>query len=355
MARSALTSPITQELTRLPPPGIIGARAEEIGESRIGVQDGSDGAKNVTRTFRVFTKGKWDNPIQTIANMGSANGGLNRGSIFPTSGGWGDGTYVLYYFTILNHLDGTNIWIVQATYVPNYVIGIQRTKWNFDIEQSMETKHVLTDRDGKGIGFPQFVRTRSEFAKFATSPLDRENVYLNLTSGTNPYDPKLPRYMTGADVPMRASTITFTKVINGWDLNAVQGALNGKGLINGDELIVDTTAQQNKVSFAPAPPPTDVWGGIAMLSGVSVRSIVNPNGGLFPAYQIQITIKINPDGWQLRRFVMYRNSEEGTESPVRWRSAGEIDGYAHEQNEVVMERYHLNDPISLSAILGAFT
>lgn len=366
MRLTPVRAPIITEIINLRPGGYVGPWAVEIGQSRLGLQDGYEGAKNVTRTFRVFTEHMFDNPIVTITTLPTRNGGVENGSQFPTTGGWGDGSYLLYYFTILDHLDGTNVWILQATYAPGYITGLAQSLWNFDIETSLETQHVMTDRDGKGIGPPRFVSVANtpQTAQFYASNIDPKvaTAQLVLANGTNPFEATLPRYIVGADVPRRSSTIVLTKVINGFQLNAVWAAMNLKGLINSDDVYAYTTAEPSFQTFAYAPPEGDPWGGTVMIAGVSVRSVVNMDGGTTPQYQVTFSLKYDPDGWQHERVIMH-SFDNDFEAPVRWVGAGSVPGNIvngvqlyvnHEDNEVVKERYHINDPIPISQIIGNF-
>src|SRR3990172_473417 len=157
------------------PPGQLPPYAEEIQESRIGLTTGLDGASNVTRQFRVYTAKAFDNPVITIERLSTLLGGEKTGNTYPRRSGleftpghyWGDGSYVLYNWTILDHWPVTNIWVLQANYVPSYVAAIPRAAWTFRISSSLETEKIFTEKpwyndagilvSGRGIGGPRYI------------------------------------------------------------------------------------------------------------------------------------------------------------------------------------------------------
>lgn len=344
MPISSVVSPIVPTVDRPIPIGFQGAYAEEIAESRIGLQTGMLGAQNVTRIWRVYTTLKTDNPVATMETLSAKLGGVKVGSVFPKSGGWGDGSFVLQYFTILDHWMGTRVWTIQGNYVPSYIASLPTTLWSFNIQSSLETQKVFTDRNGKGIGAPRYIAVNPTTVTpdFTATSLDPRNptVYLALAGGgTDPTVLNLPRFMVGADAPKRSSAISFTKTIDSFlhRYQAVQSALNAKRNINNDDVIVATTS--GSISFVSG----DNGLGTMLLQDVILAEIPNPGGGITPSFRVTINLKYDPDRWQ-HHLTHTHKFDDGTEAPIIQVATGEL----------VDEEFIINGETSISGILGAF-
>jgi hypothetical protein len=337
------------------PPAHQGAFAEEVGESRIGLQTGFLGASNVTRIFRVYTASRSDNPVQTIENLFTRNGGLKIGSTFPTTGGWGDGSYVLFNFTILDHWIGTNVWILQANYVPSYIAAIPTEQWTMQIQSSLETEHVFTDLDGKGIGTPRYLPYSSSTpSSFTATNINRDPPTVSLElpgGGTDEQSPLLPRFLVGTDRPKRTSVVSISKTISSLlpYLPALRAAMNSQKSVNSDSVTIATTA--GPVSLVDR---TGI--GTLMLMDVLATPIENQTGGLVPSYRISMTLKYDPGfrmrfserderylaPWQYHRVHMHKWVDDGTESPVL------------KDGRPIVESFKINGETSLTDIIGGF-
>jgi hypothetical protein len=362
--------PLVQPVIRPIPKGFAGAYAEEVSESRIGLQTGMLGAQNATRTWRVYTASPGDNPIITMENLPSAHGGVSIGSTFPTTSGWGDGSFVLQYFTILDHWPGTPVWILQGTYVPSYLASLPNSlMWTFRISSSLEAKRLFVeipwaDDDGnlvvgRGIGAPRYVprpellhetintippkriSVTNPAARFTAISLDPKygTATVQLPDGSdNPRNPTLPRFMVGADVPTPSSVLTLTKKISKWDMNAVIGALNSVGKINADEFSVLTSSGQ--IVFANR--PDNPYLGQMLFQDLQLDPIVNDEGGGEPAFQVTLTFGFSKTGWQ--HSIQHTHKwDDSTESQIR------DDG-----GNVINETFHIVDPTFLSSVVSAF-
>lgn len=336
------------------PPGYTGAYAEETAESRIGLASGIYGAQNVTRTWRVYTALPTDNPIWTIGRLSSAYGGETVGTPFPTDGEWGDGSYVLLFFTILDHWTGTNVWTIQGHYGPSYLTTFQSQAWNFSLRGTLETERVFTalptrdenniEHPGKAIGAPRYEAIPGPTGSFGASAPDGKQVALRLASGTDPTLWSLPRYATGADRPKRLSNLTLWKTIPGWNFAAVSAAMNAQRLLNSDTFSTLTTSGRvtwvdlsanglRKMMFtdiAVDPVPTDQ-------SGLPQR---DPG----PAFRVTLNFKFNPDGWDYVLRHMHKFEDGGYEAPIFLQGA----------TDPIDETFILQGDTSLSGIVDAF-
>jgi hypothetical protein len=350
---------MAQQTPRTRPPNAAGPFAEETADSRIGLQTGLSGAENVTRKWRVYTVSPIDNPVATITVLEAKDGGVALGDRFPKFNNWGDGTYVLYYFTIVDHWPGTNVWTLMGHYVPSYVTTFATTLWTINIQSSLETVRVYTDRNGKGIGIPRYLTATNNVANFQTRSLNRGTVGLVLAGTTqgapdfgDPFAANLPRHIVGADVPKRTSTIVLRKVISSWRWAAAQQALNAKRFVNSDRFFVHTTSLPRPLYIAND--PGTVLFQDLILEDVPVGTPTTDTGvGLSrvtdgPSFRVTMVFKYDPDGWQLNLPHMHR-WDDGTESPVT-----RITG--NPGNEpVVEEEFEVVGETSLSALVGAFT
>jgi hypothetical protein len=344
-----MVSSIVQPVLVSIPPGFKGAYAEEIAMSRIGLQSGMLGAQNVTRTWRVYCNNTTDNPIAVMEGLASRYGGVQVGSVFPNTGGWGNSSYVLQYFTILDHWIGTRVWTLQGNYVPSYVTSLPSTAWNFRIQSSLQTQKVYADLNKKGIGAPRYnpttsidpLRVATVANAFAKKPADA-TVYLALAGGgSDVFSKTLPRYLVGADVPLRTSIVTFSKTIGGFAfyLPAVQAALNAKRNINSDAVRVLTTSASSEITFV-----NDTDGiGKMLMRDVVLDPIENASTGGVPAFRVTITLEYNPDGWQHHLTHTYK-FDDGIEAPIQPLGGG-----------FASEEFIINGATSLSGILGAFS
>lgn len=335
--------------------------AEETDESRIGIQSGMLGADNVTRTFRVYTTKRQDNPIQAMElQIQRLRGGAMVGDRFPTTDGWGDGSYVLFNWTILAHHPGTNVWILQARYVPSYVTGRSTQLWSYRSKSSLESYLVYSDLDGKGIGLPKYVSYTSDTpSSFTTVNMDRGATPIKLAlagGGSDPFNKNLPRYSTGAERYRRTTVIVISKTLDNldgyWD-PYVTAIRNAKAVNQArDQVIIYTTARTNGViELLDANNP----GGMVLLQDIDLEPIVNEGGGSVPSYRVTITLKHDPgytigegddarwySGFQEHRQHMMTDKEFGTESPVLF------DG------KPIIESWRVNDEANLSSIIGGF-
>ncbi len=340
-------------------PNTGSAYAEETGDSRIGLQTGMLGAGNVTRTFRVYnpSSAPGQNPVYTLENLSSALGGVRAGEIFPMSDKWGDGSYVVQFFTIVDHWPCTRVWIVRAHYVPSYLAGFPMSLWTPIIRSGLESERILVDLDGKGIGAPKYRPVSSGGSHKAVSPDHPEvglvQAFTDLQSA--------PRYMVGADRPKRTSTLTITKIVETWRLSALASVVQSKKWVNTDDFVVNTV--WGPIKYADAPPPGDendpsTWGrGIVLFDDFTLEPTPRDNstvqlppqpigpgtitGG--PAARLTMTFKIDPDGWQHSLRHMYK-WDDGTESPIQDTNGQYID-----------ERFRRVGETSLTALVGAFT
>lgn len=347
---TAVVSPIVQPVFFPIPPGFKGAYAEEIAMSRIGLQSGMLGAQNVTRTWRVYCNTTTDNPIAVMEGLSTRYGGVRVGSTFPTTGGWGDGTYVLQYFTIIDHWIGSRVWTIQGNYTPGYA-SVSSAAWSFRIQSSLQTHKVYADLNKKGIGAPKYVAVKSTDPYIATatnafaSKPENKTVYLALAGGgSEAFDASLPRYLVGADVPMRTSAVTFWKTIpNYWQkAAAIHSALNAKRNINSDAVWVLTTSSLAKIQFA-----NDSDGiGKMLMRDVVLDPVENASTGGVPAFRVMITMDYNPDGWQHHLTHTYKFKDgdaEGLEAPIQASSGG-----------FVSEEFVINGATSFTGIMDAF-
>ena len=357
------------------PPGTIPPYAEEIQESRIGLTTGMDGASNVTRQFRVYTAKAGDNPVYTMEHLSSALGGERTGSFYPTRPPgvpftpghfWGDGTYVLYNWTILDHWAGTNVWVLQANYVPSYVAGIERVAWTFRISSSLESEKSYTEIPwyddagnlikGRGIGAPRYVSYRGGTLFTATSlvPTDTGNgqhASLQLADGgANPYDASLPRHHTGADIPTRAAVLTIQKKVLSWPHTAAIQAISYLGYVNEDDFVVFTTSLFNggliTFAYAPTDPITgnpSPFLGQMLFSDLQIEPIIGEEGSVEPSFMVTMQFRFKQQGWQHKLTHTYEWKDDGAFSPIR-----DVNG------NVIEETFHVVSPTSLSTVIGAF-
>jgi hypothetical protein len=344
-----MVSPIVPPILAPIPPGYKGAYAEEIAMSRIGLQSGMLGAQNVTRTWRVYCNASTDNPIAVMEGLPSRYGGVQVGARFPTTGGWGDGTFVLQYFTIVDHWMGTRVWTIQGNYVPSYVGQLLTPAWSFRIQSSLQTHKVYADLNEKGIGAPKYnainPTTETPIATatnaFAKKSADA-TIYLALAGGgSDPFAENLPRYLVGADVPLRTSTVTFWKTIPSYlqKAAAIHAALNAKRNINSDAVQVLTTSSSGKITFV-----NDSDGiGKMLMRDIVLDPIENSASGGVPSFRVTIAMEYNPDGWQHHLTHTYK-FDDGVEAPIRDGGGG-----------FVSEEFKINGETSLSAIMGAFS
>ena len=336
----SLISPIVPPILVPIPPGFKGAYAEEIAMTRIGLQSGMLGAQNVTRTWRVYCNNTTDNPIAVMEGLSSRYGGVQIGTRFPTTGGWGDGSYVLQYFTIVDHWIGSRVWTLQGNYVPSYVTSLPSLAWNFRIQSSLQTHKVYTDRNGKGIGAPKYVPIASGLGDFHATNINPRigTLDLVLAGGETDYTSNLlPRYLVGADVPMRTSTVTFWKTIPSYlqKAAAIHAAMNAKRNINSDAVQILTTSSSGKITFVNN---SDGIGKMLMRD-VVLDPIENAGVGGFPSFRVTITMEYNPDGWQHHLTHTYK-FDDGVEAPI-------IDG----GGDFVSEEFIINGETSLTAIM----
>ena len=350
MPLTPVTSEIIPAVPHPIPGGLKGAYAEETAESRIGLQSGMLGAQNVTRQWRVYTAKNSDNPIVTMEGLSSRYGGVVVGSPFPTTGGWGDGSFILSYFTIVDHGVGTRVWTLQGNYVPSYLTGLPGVGWSFAIQSSIETKKIYQtiERDvdgnpiGKGIGLPLYslwslVGSPPPVAFKVTSPLLGELDVFLPGGGTDPTDNKIPRFATGVDAPARVSTVIFSKTIRSFQtaLPAIHAVLNAKRFVNSDDIVVRTTS--GEISFFTNTP------GKVLLAGVEIQEAQNQEQGLTPYFRVTIGLKYNPDGWQ-HKLVHAKKLDDGTLAPIRSVSTGKF----------IEETFQITGETSISGLLGAF-
>lgn len=341
------------QTTRPPAPRRRPPYAEEVAESRIGLTTGIYGAQNVTRTWRVYCSSATANPVQTILNLSSKDGGVKIGELFPKSGGWGDGTYVLLYFTIIDHWIGTSVWVLQGHYGPSYLTGFASTLWEFNIRGSLQAERVFTTlsyMDGnqpvasKNIGPPRYKQVTSGTAgAFTAQHPERGTVYLAIADGGNdPTAAKLPRFTKGADAPARVSTINLWKTIPTWRYAAVSSAMNNKRYVNSDSVIVQTTS--GTITWVNA----NDGRGTLLMDDISVDPISpsqqpgQPLAGDGPAFRVGITLKFDPDGWQHYERHMYR-WDDGTESQI-----------VNSEGNFINEEFRVVGETSFTALLGAF-
>ena len=352
------------------PPGQLPPYAEEIQESRIGMTTGLDGASNVTRQFRVYTAKALDNPVVTIERLASALGGERTGNTYPRRSGseftpghyWGDGSYVLYNWTILDHWPGTNVWVLQANYVPSYVAAIPRAAWTFRISSSLETEKVFVEKpwyndagtlvSGRGIGGPRYIpydnTGPNTAAHFSAVSLARPGVPADLqlpSGGDDPRLASLPRYHIGADVPVRASVLTITKRIPAWNHAAAIQAINYLGHVNEDDVGIWTTSLYNGGLIFFAEAPTNRFLGIMLYSDLQIEPIIGEEGSVEPAFQVTMQFRIKPEGWQRKLIHTHEWKDDGVSAPVT-----EVAN----NNRIVEETFHIGDPAFLSVVIGAF-
>jgi hypothetical protein len=378
---TALTAPIIEPtaLTRVPvsetrPPGDTGPWAEETSDSRIGIQSGLDGAKNVTRTMRVFTANPGDNPIQTIESLPPTRGGFTTLSRFPTAGGWGDGSYVCYNFAILDHWQGTNVWILQANYVPSYVAAIPTEKWTFRMQSSLESETVFADLDGKETGVPNYqpympldLGPPAPATKFYATSLNPAypQALLQLADGSaDPTAKSLPRHVVGVDRPRRTSVFSITKTLPEFlsHLPAVSWAANNEKAVNNDSFFINTTAGVIPWVYVSRISPlggTPVGFGTVLFQDMTLEPIINEAGGAVPSYRITLTFKYDPGfyvtiGGRRRWFPPYqyhrahlKKWDDGSESPIIY-AEGALAG------QPVWESWRMVDSVNMSDLVGRF-
>ena len=342
------------QVTRPPLPNQTPPYAEETADSRIGLQTGFLGTENVIRTFRVYCRNRTDNPVRTLNTLSSANGGVKLGEAFPTTDDWSDGTYVLMFFTIVDHWIGTSVWIVRGNYVPSYVLGYASQQWEFNIRGALQTQRIYTTLEtdeipSKGIGPPRYVPyplspTMGEpiMTWTARSPKLDDDVLLVLPGGgSDPTSPSLPRYMDGADSPTRASSINLWKIIPTWNFSAVSSAMQNRKYVNSDWVSVNTTS-----GLIPFVNKTDGIGTL-LLDEISVDPVpplllTKAEAGIGPAFRIGITLKFDPDGWQHKLRHTYK-FDDGTEAPI-------IDA----DGRYVEEEFLIAGETSITSILESF-
>lgn len=345
-------SPLTREIIdKLALVAESGPFAEETADSRIGLQSGLLGGGNVTRKWRVYCESPGDNPITVMEGLSAQNGGVRVGTTFPTTGGWGDGSFVLLHFTIIDHWVGTTVWTLLGTYVPSYIAALQSAEqWSFRIRSSLESERVFVDMDGKGIGTPKYVDISTPGIPtpaviFSARNLDGKVRLLQLVDGSaSPDNPTLPRYMSGADIPLRTSTLVLSKTIPSFlpYLVAVQNCVNLKKNINSDAFSTNTTS--GMIAWInPAPASGE---GTVLFSDIDIDEIPNPAGGRIPSCRITMTFKINPDGWKETKYHTYK-FDDGTEAPITYGS-GPLAG------QQVKETFRVNGETNLSDLVNAF-
>jgi hypothetical protein len=348
------------------PPGQPPPYAEEIQESRIGLQTGLDGSFNITRQFRVYTAKPGDMPVVTIETLPSALGGEKVGNAYPrrltgvaqtTGNFWGDGTFTLYNWTIIDHWPGTNVWVLQANYVPSYIGSMPREAWTFRITSTLDAEKIYTEipwRDdagtlieGRGIGPPRYIPVNPttetpDFTAISLNP-DSPLVYLVLAGGgSNPYAANLPRYQVGADLGVRSAVLTLTKRAVAWNGRAVSQAMTALAnrSVNEDMFSVLTIATNSPIVFAPA--PDNPFLGSMLFSDFQYEPVVADEGG-FPSFQVMMQFKHRAAGWQHSLVHTHKWTDDGTESPIKDRNGN-----------LVRETFHVVNPTSLSAVIGAF-
>ena len=342
-------SPLTREIIdKLALVAESGPFAEETADSRIGIQSGLLGGGNVTRKWRVYCESPGDNPITVMEGLSAQNGGERVGTTFPTTGGWGDGSFVLLHFTIIDHWVGTTVWTLLGTYVPSYVTALQfGEQWSFKIRSSLESERVFVDMDGKGIGTPVYVKKQPNANAVPFTALNptgvSQTIYLadGSAEATNPL---LARYMSGADIPLRTSTLVLSKTIPSFlpYLEAVQNCVNLKKNVNNDAFSTNTTS--GMIAWInPAPAPGE---GTVLFSDIDVDEIPNPAGGPIPSCRITMTFKINPDGWKETKYHTFK-FDDGTEAPITYAS-GPLAG------QQVKETFRVNGETNLSDLVNAF-
>ena len=365
--------------------------AEETAESRIGFQDGMLGAQNVTRTFRVYCVNPADNPIDTIEHLTTNDGGAAVGDIYRRlPGHWGDGTWVLGNWTILDHWMGTNVWVLQANYVPSYSLITTSPKWTFRISSVIDGLKAYTEMPwemddgtpviGRGIGPPRYIKRLSQVASGVDSydgttimvdnaateyiakspdPLTG-NVSLQLAGDlstgntrTSPIDPGLPRYMVGTDIPTRSSVLTLAKVCSTWASceSAAINAMKFLGFVNSGAFWVNTTS--GYIEFAGEPIDTNgnasPFLGQMLFSDFQLEPIVNNDSGGQPAFQVTMTFKYRPEGWQHKIWHTYK-AEDGSEAKI----VALLETPDHPANSPVTETFHIVDYADLTSIVGSF-
>lgn len=341
------------QTSRPPTPNKPPPYAEETADSRIGLQTGLLGATNVTRTWRVYCSSSTVNPVQTITNLSSKHGGVKTGEAFPKSGGWGDGTYVLLYFTIVDHWIGTNVWILQGHYVPSYFAGYATQLWEFNIRGSLQSERVYTTfasegNPSKGIGIPRYepigdVSPSDGRAVFTATVPGRPIERLVLPPGfSDPTAATLPRFMDGADAPKRISTVSLWTIIPTWRYEAVAAAMNDKGYTNVGNVFAETTS--GPITWVDS---SDNNRNTIIISEISLDPVPPaqnsaPSVGTGPAFRVGITLQFNPDGWQTTKRHTYK-SDSGYEAFI-YDSGG----------RVIDEEFMVVGETSITAILASF-
>lgn len=338
------------QVNRPTPPNRQPPFAEERADSRIGLSTGMFGAQNVTRLWNVYCTSRTHNPAYILTTLSAKDGGVRIGESYPKGSNWGDGTFVLLYLTIVDHWIGTGVWVVQGFYGPPTVFP--STLWNFNIRGSMQTERVYStietqDSPSKGIGTPEYtpIQIPEVASHFAMVP-GRPEVQLRLGGGpgqgTNPTDPKLPRYIDGADRPVRVSSLNFWKTIPAWRLGAVSSAWNNKNYVNSDDVIVPTTS--GTITFAST---SEGGRGIMMLDEITIdpfQAGSDPSVpvGAGPSFRVGISIKVNPDGWNPVLRHVYK-ADSGAQAPIYDASGAFID-----------EEFIINGETSFSALFASF-
>ena len=332
------------QIARPTPPNRQPPFAEERADSRIGLSTGMFGAQNVTRLWNVYCTSRTHNPAYILTTLSAKDGGVRIGESYPKGSSWSDGTFVLLFLTIVDHWIGTGVWVVRGFYGPPTVFP--STLWNFNIRGSMQTERVYTtiatqDNPSKGIGPPEY--TPKYTGDFSASVPGRPTVKLALSGGsTSPTDPRLPRFIEGADRPVRVSSLNFWKTIPAWRLGAVSSAWNNKNYVNSDDVIVPTTS--GTITFASI---SEGGRGIMMLDEISLEPIqagIDPSVpvGAGPSFRVGISIKVNPDGWNPVLRHVYK-ADSGAQAPIYDANGNFID-----------EEFIINGETSFSALFGSF-
>lgn len=374
------------------PPGKLPPYAEEIEDSRIGTQASFLGSiQPPMRVFRVYCIGATDSPIATIESLSTADGGVKRGSPYPTSGRWHYPDYVLDVFTILGHIPDNKVWILGAEYVPSYIAAMPKSAWTFRISGSLTMERAdveipWTDDagnavTGRGVGPPRYIirppilyrpstgpgiiqegyaNNSRRFAAKSTNP-EEPDAELQLPGDTtgqgpnsDPRNPKLPRHIKGMDVPEGAAVLSITKRVNQWKQSAVEQALKyvKPPHVNQDDLIIQCMVGSAIMPIKFASAPSNPFLGSMLFSDFQLDPIEREQGffsatgvrGAGEAFQVtmQFLFSNKPWGWQHREIHTYK-WDDGTESPI-----------TDDEGNYIDETFHRVNPTFLSNIVSAF-
>lgn len=311
------------------------ASVKELFESREGTEQGVYGSPNAPRLWAVNLDSAVDDPVRTIRSLGYIEGDAHP---------WVNVGTVLLFFRIGKRQTPTR-YLVQGFYGPPLALQISRnSKWDVRLHGSVETEVLYYDLDGKPIGSAEYEQTTDANAPFRCAGQNGVTVSLKLKSGgTDPFAPNIPRNITGESRRKPVGSLTMTKTVTGFHSVAISGAMSARGVVNNDDLIVNSTygpdffvAQSGTLLLVDVltEPIVQQSGGLVIL---------NPDGTTPPNTQVTLSMIHNAEGWQLKK-PHVKVWDNGVQSTIVYAQS----------NQRVEEEFRMQNASSLTVVVEAF-